>query len=857
MPLILTRQTRRWIPLLLLALLLLASTDSRAQGSEQVVYSDSLAAGWQNWSWSTTANFATTSPVYSGSRSLAVTYSGAWGGLYLHTDVLIAGSAYDTLRFWVHGGSAGGQGVEVKLADAALNFGVGVPVSIPANSWVKVDVPISSLGSPAQISGVVWQDTTGQSQPTFYLDQVSLVNQSVTPTPTPLPGSGPALSVNVAANRRLINPDIYGINYASEALATAVRLPVRRWGGNATTRYNYLYDTANHASDWYFENIPKDNPNPAALPNGSTADLFVEQDRRTGTKTIMTLPLIGWTPKSRAYACGFSVAKYGAQQSTDPWRPDCGNGIRTNGSKITGNDPLDTSSVADPAFVQGWINHLKSRYGDAAAGGVAFYNLDNEPMLWNDTHRDAHPNPTSYDELRDRTYSYAAAIKAADPTAKTLGPVLFGWTAYFYSALDWAPGGSWWNNPQDRNAHGGVPFTPWYLGQMRAYEQQHGVRILDYLDLHYYPQASGVTLSPVGDAATQALRLRTTRSLWDPTYVDESWINEPVRLIPRMREWVDQNYPGTKLAVTEYNWGALDHLNGALAQADVLGIFGREGLDLATLWEPPDVNDPVAFAFRMYRNYDGANAGFGEVSVQASSADQGQLSIYAAERSGDGALTLMVINKTVGNLTSALSLSAFTPASSAQVYRYSQANLGAIVRQPDLAAAGSTVSVAFPANSITLLVFFRTNATPAPSVTPTVTRTPTATATRTPTPTRTSTPAPLPVLHVGDLDGSGTTTSNSRWKVAVTITVHDAIENPISNVVVSGAWSNGASGTASCTTGANGKCSVTKTGLSRYTVSRVTFSVTNATRSGYTYQASANHDPDGDSNGSAIIINRP
>jgi hypothetical protein len=50
-----------------------------------------------------------------------------------------------------------------------------------------------------------------------------------------------------------------------------------------------------------------------------------------------------------------------------------------------------------------------------------------------------------------------------------------------------------------------------------------------------------------------------------------------------MRDWVDTWYPGTRLAITEYNWGGLDGLNGALAQADVLGIFGREGLALATL----------------------------------------------------------------------------------------------------------------------------------------------------------------------------------------------------------------------------------------------------------------------------------
>lgn len=516
--------------------------------------------------------------------------------------------------------------------------------------------------------------------------------------------AGPALSVNAAGERRAISPLIYGMNFAGEALANELRLPINRWGGNATTRYNWQNDTSNRASDWYFENVPNDNAHPELLPDGSSSDQFVEQNRRTGTQTLLTVPLIGWTPKSRAYACGFSIAKYGNQDGSDwQWRPDCGNGLK-NGQPVTGNDPTDTSLAIGPAFIQGWIGHLTARYGAASQGGVRFYNLDNEPMLWNSTHRDVHPLPTSYDEMKDRTIQYAAALKAADPGALTLGPVVWGWTAYFWSALDQAPGGDWWNHPQDRLAHGNTPFLPWYLGQMKAYEDQHHLRLLDYLDVHFYPQAEGVFSESAGNAATQGLRLRSTRALWDPTYTDESWIAEPVYLIPRLRQWVDQYYPGTRLALSEYSWGGLGTINGALAQADILGIFGREGLDLATLWTAPDGSQPGAFAFRMYLNYDGAGRSFGNLSLPATSTDQGALAVYAALRSSDGALTLIVINKTASSLTSPVSLQGFAPLSTASVYRYSSANLNAVQHLPDLAVSASGFTADFPANSITLLV---------------------------------------------------------------------------------------------------------------------------------------------------------
>ncbi len=518
---------------------------------------------------------------------------------------------------------------------------------------------------------------------------------------------GPALQVKVGASRHVISPYIYGINYAEESLAKELSLPVRRWGGNATTRYNWKNNYANRAGDWYFENLPESTGDASALPDKSAANLFIDQDRLTGTRTMMTVPLIGFTPKGGSKACGFSVAKYGAQQKTDPWWADCGNGVKLDGTNLTGNDPADTSERIDPDFVTEWVRYLAGRYGTAGQGGVLFYELDNEPDWWFTTHRDVHPSPAGYDEIRDRAYLYGAAVKAGDPTALTLGPVSGGWWSALYTAADWVAGWKvppyfWDSNPVDRKAHGDIPFVEWYLQQMKTYEQQHGVRILDMVDIHGYIAPGSVGDSALGDAATQALRLESTRAFWDPTYKIDSLKDYP-RFIPRMREWVARNYPGTKTAITEYNWGALKYLNGALAQADLLGIFGRESLDLATLWGPEAKDQPWAFAFRMYRNYDGTGAAFGDVGVQASSADQGRLAVYAAQRITDSALTLMVINKSSDDLNSQVTLDGFVPAGKAKVYRYSASDLTRITPQPDQDVGAAGFSAIYPASSITLL----------------------------------------------------------------------------------------------------------------------------------------------------------
>ncbi len=527
--------------------------------------------------------------------------------------------------------------------------------------------------------------------------------------------TGPTLSVDVQNQRYPISPDIYGLNSYGITEAEflnhvqTLRLSVERWGGNATSRYNWQINSFNSGLDYYFEGNPNTANNPAQ-GESSESDDMINRDQANNIKSIITVPMIGYVSKSRTiHLCGFSVTKYGQQTATDPYAPDCGNGTLLNGQKITDNNPLDTSFAVGPDFIKAWINNLIGRYGTAANGGVKIYQLDNEPSGWYETHRDVHPAQLTYNELRDRTYQYGASVKEADSSALTLGPSNFGFAVYADSLVQ-----------GDKASHGNIGFSEWYLQQMRAYEQQYGVRILDYFDQHYYPAQDGVTLAPAGDAATQKRRLRSTRSLWDPTYQDESWIQEagfgPIHILPVFHNWIDTNYPGTKLAITEYNFGGMESINGALAQADVLGIFGRERVDLATLWDPPTGNQPGAFAFRLYRNYDGQGSAYGDTWVHATSSDQGSLAIYAAQRTSDQALTLVIINKTDNDLTSSLDLNHFRAANQATVYRYSAANLNAIVRQPDQAVGLGGFQATYPANSITLVVL-----PPSPGTTLTVT----------------------------------------------------------------------------------------------------------------------------------------
>ena len=98
------------------------------------------------------------------------------------------------------------------------------------------------------------------------------------------PATPVTVVVDPGADRRAISPLIYGVNFGDSAQAAALHWPSRRWGGNGTTRYSWQDDIANHASDWFFYNI-ESQPDPGTLPDGSTADIFVDENRAAGGET--------------------------------------------------------------------------------------------------------------------------------------------------------------------------------------------------------------------------------------------------------------------------------------------------------------------------------------------------------------------------------------------------------------------------------------------------------------------------------------------------------------------------------------------------------------------------------------------
>ncbi|MFL5822425.1 MAG: glycoside hydrolase family 44 protein [Solirubrobacteraceae bacterium] len=499
------------------------------------------------------------------------------------------------------------------------------------------------------------------------------------------------LAVNASAGRHPISPYIYGLNYADRGLAKATELPVDRWGGNSTDAYNWRLGSYNTGNDYYFENISDcfQHSGPC-VPAYRT---FISGDRARGSRTLLTLPMVGYVardaPKAHPFTCGFPVDVVGHQDSVDPYDPNCGNGIRGK-HPVPAKPSRDGIPVTD-SFYTSWLRDLKSRYRTARHGGVAFYELGNEPALWNSTHRDIHPGPERASELWRKSKHLATLVKHADPTAKVLGLSDWGWPAYFCTGAD-TPGdgcgATGCTTSPDCSGHGHLPVAAWFLKQFAAYDRSSGMRHLDYLDLHYYAQGGSTP--------------DVTRSLWDPTYTDPSWIDDQIDLIPRMKHWVARYYPVTKISLSEYNLSVGSPVVNALIQADTLGIFARQGVDLATRWALDNDGRLIGAAFKIYRDYDGHHAKFGDTWIRSNSSNQRQLAVYGARRSSDGAYTVLVINKTAGALKGRLTLSGFTPP--AKAARWTWNGSGGIVHRTAAAISGGAIDAQYPGRSMTLYV---------------------------------------------------------------------------------------------------------------------------------------------------------
>lgn len=500
------------------------------------------------------------------------------------------------------------------------------------------------------------------------------------------------VDVRVDTGRAPISPLVYGINGGAEVARDRPR--VQRSGGNRLTAYNWENNASNAGSDYCHQN-DRTFGGPGSPPAAAYRGLL-DDARARGTAAIVTVPIIDHV-----------AADHDDRGDGGQGPPACVGDVRNSGpdylaTRFAANRARKgapfaaTPDLGDDAVYQDEaIDFVRRTWGDVRV----LVSLDNEPDLWSSTHARVHPDPVTYAELVERTTRFAAAVKDAWPAVEVLGFVSYGYAGY--TTLQGAPDGA------------GRPFIPFFLDALRAAEQAAGRRLVDVLDLHWYPEArgDGVRISDVPDARGAAARVQAPRSLWDPTYREDSWIvndvlHEPIALLPRLRADVDAHYPGTRLGFTEWNYGGGDHVSGAIATADVLGVLGREGVALSTIWL---LRSPVQERFtlaglRVFTSYDGNGGAFGGTSVAAVSSDVAQVTAYASDDDFGGRQVIVLINKATVARTAGLRIAA--PRTITRLDRWVLDGDAPVIEAstPVTPAATNAFRVELPPSSITIVV---------------------------------------------------------------------------------------------------------------------------------------------------------
>lgn len=559
--------------------------------------------------------------------------------------------------------------------------------------------PYSQVAAPTGNSYV----NTALANGTAYFYVVSALNatgeSANSSQASAIPSSAPDVTVTVDPTKtKPISQWIYGLNFYTGVSGAPPHLTLDRAGGNRWTAYNWENNASNAGSDFLYESD-------AFLTSSTTpaeaVRSFVAADQGLEMASVMTVQLQGLV----------SGDESGPVSTSNP--PDLTRfkQVIDKKSTITPAAFTETPSTTDAnvymdEFLWSMDQKIPGIFG-ANAPLPTFVSLDNEPELWNSTHLEIQgKSPISSDYYIAKTITLTKALKDQFPNLVIFGPVHYGFQGIYnwQGELSASPDGANW-------------FPDKYLPAIKAASDTYGKPLVDVYDFHWYSEATdgatrvtNLTGSTLTAAQVQAI-VQSPRSLWDPTFTENSWIvndvlGEPIKLLPRLQAKINAEFPGTKISITEYENGGDNHIAGTIAQADNLGVFGAQGVFVATLW--PLGNCPYILAgFRAFRGFDGATASFGDTSLLASSSNVQNVMVYASSDSTKPGRTVFVaINRSTSPQVTAINGVALS--GTASVYQMTSASAQGQnpvhpVAITPMAVSGSSLTITLPALSVSTI----------------------------------------------------------------------------------------------------------------------------------------------------------
>lgn len=436
------------------------------------------------------------------------------------------------------------------------------------------------------------------------------------------------VNVDISDKGKPISPYIFGVN--DHALDNDVKVNSVRQGGNRYTAYNWETNYSNAGSDW--KNSSDDYLSSSDKPADCATNLSAQAEKADIAYKLATLQMAGYV----------SADKDGSVTEAEAAPSKRWNEVKFDKEGELSLTPDLTDGVV---YMEEYVNYLVKTLGDAKSSkGIQAYSLDNEPALWSGTHSLIQRKTLSCEELINKSVELAKVVKSVDKNAEVFGPALYGYTAFDHLQddeawkADYAGKYDW--------------FVSYYLDQMKKAEEESGQRLLDVFDIHYYTEAQGTcgTRMCSDPTHTECIdeMLQSYRTLCEKGYTENSWIGKycqaNIPILPRMQESIAKYYPGTKLAISEYDFGGKDCIAGGIAEIDALGTFAKNNVYFATIWAD---DAPYQFsAIDMFTNYDGEGSAFGDTLIDSKTDDYIKSTCYAAVDDEDkGDVNVIVTNK--------------------------------------------------------------------------------------------------------------------------------------------------------------------------------------------------------------------
>ncbi len=569
--------------------------------------------------------------------------------------------------------------------------------------------PYTNVGVPTAATFT----NTGLTDGTTYFYVVSALNSAgespnsaqVFATPAVLPAD---VTITIDPTKtHPISPWIYGINSFAGIPNPPLNLTLNRLGGNRWTAYNWENNASNAGSD--FGPYSNDNFLSSSTTPGEAVRPTIAADQAAGMATLLTVQLQGLV----------SADENGNVSAANP--PDLTRFKTVVGKKSTvTNAAFTTTPPTSDAnvYMDEFLFAMDQKFPGAGMFGVTtalptFVSLDNEPELWNSTHLEVQgATRITSDNYITKTINLTKALKDQFPNLVIFGPVHYGFLGIYnwQSELATTPTGTNW-------------FTDKYLQALKTASAAYGKPLVDAYDFHWYPEdydSNGtrilnLTSTSLSDAQMQ-LVVQSPRNLWDATFTDPGnsnpWPNQvlgnaPINILGRLQAKINSEFPGMKIAITEYESGAWNNIAGTVAQADDLGIFGTQGVFAANFWPPGGTFSYALAGFRAFRGFDGSRANFGDTSLQSTSSNVQNVVVYAStDTTTPGRVVFVAINRSASSQVTAINGVNLT--GTASMYQMTAATAqgqNPVMPVPigHMAVSGSSLTLTLPAYSVTTL----------------------------------------------------------------------------------------------------------------------------------------------------------